>query len=186
MWKRTADFIAQQAAANQQPQTAAIADSNQLQSLPLSALSIDDGGPPQVTYGPEIPLTSSTPPATLTPNTETESTDPYCQILPGMTECLYPTIIADRSLHTPAAQDNNTLHSKITSELDKYLQEAADRHETQDNYFDRCHRSTNTSLKNQTWQTNTPWYSNLNNPMMNILTLMSTLLVTAAFISNLA
>ena len=44
------DLIAQQSATNQQPQAAATADSNQLQSLPLTALSLDDSGPPQMTY----------------------------------------------------------------------------------------------------------------------------------------
>ena len=71
--------------------------------------------------------------------------EPYHQILPSMTDRLYPTIIADSLSHTPVAQDNSTLHNQITSELDKYLQEATERHETQDNYFGRCHRSTNIS-----------------------------------------
>ena len=77
LWKWAVDLIAQQSAANQQPQAAATADSNRLQSLPLSAFSVDDSSPPQVTYGSDIPLTSSTPHATLTPNTETESMEPY-------------------------------------------------------------------------------------------------------------
>ena len=47
--------------------------------------------------------------------------DPYCQLIPGMTEHLYPTIIADSSLTTPTHQDSGTLHKQITSELDKYL-----------------------------------------------------------------
>ena len=41
-----------------------------------------------------------------------------------MSECLYPTLIADGSLSTPAADDCSTLQRQITSELDKYLQEA--------------------------------------------------------------
>ena len=63
---------------------------------------------------------------------------------PGMTDRLYPTIIDDSSLHTPATQDNSTLHNQIMSELDKYLQEATERCEIQDNSFNGCHRSTNT------------------------------------------
>ena len=47
------DFIAQQTQASQQLQVAATADSNELESLLLSALSVDDSGPPQVTYSPE-------------------------------------------------------------------------------------------------------------------------------------
>ena len=60
------DLVAQGTQANQQAQVAARAESNQLESLPLSALSADDSGPPQVTYSPEQPLAASTPRAILT------------------------------------------------------------------------------------------------------------------------
>ena len=46
---------------------------------------------------------------------------------------------------TPASDDCSTLHKQITSELNKYLQEAAEKCEAEDNYFDGCHMSTNTS-----------------------------------------
>ena len=62
-----------------------------------------------------------------------------------MSERLYPTLTADSSLSTPASDDCSTLHKQITSELDKYIQEAAEKHEVEDNYFDGCHMSTNTS-----------------------------------------
>ena len=48
-------------------------------------------------------------------------------------------------LSTPASDDCSTLHKQITSELDKYLQEAAEKCEAEGNYFDGCHTSTNTS-----------------------------------------
>ena len=48
-WKKAVDLVAKVTPANLQVQTAATADSQQLESLPLSALSIDDSGPPQVT-----------------------------------------------------------------------------------------------------------------------------------------
>ena len=95
-------------------------------------------------YGPEQPLTASTPRATTTPVGEIQPTDPYCQIIPGMSEHLYPTLTADGLLNTPASDDCSTLHKQITSELDKYLQEAAEKREVEDNYFDGCHTSTNT------------------------------------------
>ena len=44
-----------------------------------------------------------------------------------MSERLYPTSAADGSLSTPALDDCSTLHRQITSELDKYLQEAANK-----------------------------------------------------------
>ena len=62
-----------------------------------------------------------------------------------MGDCLYPTLTADGSLSTPASDDCSTLHKQITSELDKYLQEATKKCEAEDSYFHRCHKSTNTS-----------------------------------------
>ena len=52
-WKKAADFVAQQSAAT--------ADSKQFDTLPLSQLSIDDSGPPQVNYGTDSQLAASTP-----------------------------------------------------------------------------------------------------------------------------
>ena len=141
-WRKVADFIAQGTQATWQIQAVATVDSNQLESLPLSSLAADDNSPPQVNYGPEQPLTASTPRATTTPVSEIQPADP--QIIPGMSECLYPTLTADGLLSTPASDDCSTLHKQITSELDKYLQEAAEKHEAEDNYFGRCHMSTNT------------------------------------------
>ena len=143
-WRKVADFIAQGTQATQKIQAAATADFNQLESLLLSSLAADSS-PPQVNYGPEQPLAASTPRATTTPVGEIQPTDPYCQIIPGMSECLNPTLTADGSLSTPASDDCSTLHKQIMSELDKYLQEAAEKREAEDNYFDRCHTSTNTS-----------------------------------------
>ena len=60
-----------------------MAESQNLQSLPLSALSIDDSGPPQVTYEPQQPIATSTPRATSAESPEI-STEAYRQILPGM------------------------------------------------------------------------------------------------------
>ena len=130
------DLVAQGTQANQQVQAAAIADSSQLESFSLSTLSADDSSPPQVNYGTEQPLTASTPRASSTLTRETQAADTYCQIIPGMSECLYPTLVADGSLSTPAADNCSTLQKQITSELDKYLQEAAEKHEKDDNYYD--------------------------------------------------
>ena len=65
-WRKAADLIAQQTQDNQQVQTAATADSSQLESFPLSTLSANDSGPPQVNYGTEQPLAASTPRASST------------------------------------------------------------------------------------------------------------------------
>ena len=65
-WRKAADLVAQQTQANQQVQTAATADSSQLESFPLSTLSADDSDPPQVNYGTEQPIAASTPSASST------------------------------------------------------------------------------------------------------------------------
>ena len=65
-WRKAADLIAQWTQANQQVQATTTADSSQLESFPLSTLSTDDSGPPQVNYGTEQPLAASTPRASST------------------------------------------------------------------------------------------------------------------------
>ena len=66
IWRKAADLIAQGTQANQQVQAAAMADSSQLESFPLSTLSANDSSPPQVNYGTEQPLAASTPRASST------------------------------------------------------------------------------------------------------------------------
>ena len=53
-----------------------------------------------------------------------------------MSEHLYPILVADSSLSTPAVDDCSTLHRQKTFELDKYLQEATEKCEQGDNYYD--------------------------------------------------
>ena len=137
-----ADLVAQGTPANPQVQAAATAESEQLESLQLSALSVDDSSPPQVTYDSQQPM------ATSTPRADTPS-ETYRQIIPGMSDCLYPTLLADGLLGTQVADNHGMLQNQITSEVDKYLQEAVERCERDVNYFDWCHVATNTSSQQQ-------------------------------------
>ena len=66
-----------------------------------------------------------------------------------MSEHLYPTLIADGSLTTPAADNCSTLQRQITTEIDKYLQETTEKCERDDNYYDGWHVATNTSSLQQ-------------------------------------
>ena len=66
-----------------------------------------------------------------------------------MSDCLYPALIADGSLSTHVLDNHGTLQDQITSEVDKYLQEATERHERDVNYFDGWHVATNTSSQQQ-------------------------------------
>ena len=61
-----------------------------------------------------------------------------------MSDHLYPTLVADGSLSTPVADNCSTLQNQITSEIDKYLQEVAEKYERDDNYFEGWHVATNT------------------------------------------
>ena len=134
-WKKAVDLVAKATPANLQVQAAATAESQQLESLPLSALSVDDSRPPQVTYDSQQPIATSTPRATSTVTSETP-TEAYRQILPGMSDRLYPTLVADGPLSMHVPGNLGTLQNQLTSEVDKYLQEAAERHERDINYFD--------------------------------------------------
>ena len=147
-WKKAVNLVAKVTSANPQVQVAATVESQQLESLPLSALSIDDSGPPQVTYDSQQPIATSTPRATLTVTSET-FTEAYHQILPGMSDRLYPTLIADGSLTMHVPDNHATLQTQLTSEVDKYLQEAAERHKRDVNYFDGWHVATNTASQQQ-------------------------------------
>ena len=142
-WKKAADIIAKATPADPQVQAADTAESQNLQSLPLSTLSVDDSRPPQVTYESQLPIATSTPRATSTESPEI-STEVYRQILPGMSARLYPTLIADSSLDTHVPDNQDTLQTQLTSEVDKYLQEVAERCEMDVNYFDGRHMATNT------------------------------------------
>ena len=134
-WKNAADLVAKVTPAIPQAPATATAESQNLQSLLLSALLVDDSGPPQMTYEPHQPIATSTPRATSTESPEL-STEAYHQILPGMSSRLYPTLVADSSLDTHVSDNQDTLHTQLTSEVDKYLQEAAERREMDVNYFD--------------------------------------------------
>ena len=53
-----------------------------------------------------------------------------------MSARLYPTLVADSSLDTHILDNQDTLQTQLTSEVDKYLQEVAERREMDVNYFD--------------------------------------------------
>ena len=99
-----------------------------------------------MTYDSQQPIATSTPRATLTLTSETP-TEAYRQIIPGMSDHLYPTLIADGSLSTHVSDNHSMLQNQLTSEVDKYLQEVAERCERDINYFDGQHMATNTSSK---------------------------------------
>ena len=142
-WKKAAGIITEVTPAIPQVPAAAMVESQHLQSLPLSTLSVDDSGPPQVTYESQQPIATSTPRATSTEPLEI-STEAYRQILPGMSDRLYPTLVVDSLLDTHVPDNQDTLQTQLISEVDKYLQEVAERRERDINYFNGWHMATNT------------------------------------------
>ena len=142
-WKKAVDLVARVTPENLQVQAAATAESQHLQSLPLSVLAVDDSGPPQVTYDYQQPIATSTPRATSTETPEIP-TEAYHQILPGMSDHLYPTLVADSSLDTHVPDNHGMLQTQLTSEVDKYLQKVAERCERDVSYFDGWHVAMNT------------------------------------------
>ena len=134
-WKKAADLVAKVTPAVPQAPAAAMVEMQNLQSLPLSTLLVDDSRPPQVTDESQQPIATSTPRATSTESLEI-STEAYRQILPGMSAQLYLTLVADSLLDTHVPDNQDTLHTQLTSEVDKYLQKVAERCEMDVNYFD--------------------------------------------------
>ena len=147
-WKKAVDLVAKVTPANPQVQAAATAESQHLQSLPLSALSVNDSRPPQVTYDSQQPIATSTPRVTSTETPEIPI-EAYRQILPGMSHCLYPALVADGSLNTHVPDNHCTLQTQLILEVDKYLQEVAERCERDVNYFDGWHVAKNTTSQQQ-------------------------------------
>ena len=77
-WEKAAAFV------NQHKYAAATAQTYQLSSIPLSASSLDDSGPPMEQYGLHVPL------AVSIPNSRSTS---YQEIIPGIPQgSLYPTL----------------------------------------------------------------------------------------------
>ena len=147
-WKKAVDLVAKATPENPQVQAAAMAESQYLQSLPLSALAVDDSRPLQVTYDYQQPVATSTPRATSTETPEIP-TEAYRQILPRMSDHLYPTLVSDSSLDTHVPDNHGTLQTQLTSEVDKYLQEVAERRERDVNYSDGQHAAMNTTNQQQ-------------------------------------
>ena len=101
-----------------------------------------------MTYDSQQPIATSTPRATSTETPEIPI-EAYRQILPGMSDRLYPTLVADGLLNTYVPENHSTLQTQLTSEVDKYLQEVAERCERDVNYFYGWHMATNTTSQQQ-------------------------------------
>ena len=66
-----------------------------------------------------------------------------------MSDHLYPNLVAHSLLDTHVPDNHGTLQTQLTLEVDKYLQEVAERHERDVNYFDGWHAAMNTTNQQQ-------------------------------------
>ena len=77
-WRKAAALV------TQHKQEAAMTETDQLSSMPLSQIAIDDSSPPIVHYGTHMPVTASTPTGTDIYMHSSQQEDSYQQIIPGI------------------------------------------------------------------------------------------------------
>ena len=128
-WVKAAPLV------TQHKQEAATPEADQLSSMPLSQLAIDDSSPPVVDYGTHVPAATSTPTHTEEHVQSPQQEDPYQQILPGIPEgSLYPTLSSLSSQAVTCPEEAQSLPDKVSKGLEKYLQDAEQCHALEVNY----------------------------------------------------
>ena len=131
---------------SQHKQAATTAETDQLSSMPLYKISIDDSGLLVVHYGSHMPVAASTPTGTTAHVQSSPHEDSYQEIIPGIPQgSLYPTLSSLSSGPVAPATNEHSLLNRVTKGFDKYLQDAEQLHASEDIYFDSTIRSTNTS-----------------------------------------
>ena len=127
-------------------QDAAMAEMDQLSSIPLSQIAIDDSGLPVVHYGSHMPVAASTPMGTIAHSHSSLQEDSYQEIIPGIPQgSLYPTLSSLSSGLVASDTNAQSLSNKMTKVLDQYLQDTEQLHASEANYFGDTVRPTNTS-----------------------------------------
>ena len=130
------DWIKAATLITQQKQEAATADTDQLSSMPLSQLAMDDSGPPVMHYGTHMPAATSTPTHAEMDTYTLQQEDIYQQIIPGIPQgSLYPTLASFSSKERTSPEETQTLRDKISKGLEKYLQDAEQHRALEVNYF---------------------------------------------------
>ena len=139
-WRKVATLV------TQHKQEAAMAETDQLSSMPLSEIAIDDSGLPVVCYGSHMPVATSTPMGTISHSHSSPQEDSYQEIIPGIPQgSLYPTLSSLSSGLVASDTNEHSLSNKVTEGLDQYLQDAKQLRASEANYFDNTVRPTNTS-----------------------------------------
>ena len=123
----------------QHKQEAAMVEMDQLSSMPLSQIVMDDSGPPMVQYDMHMPVAASMDVHTHSSQHE----DSYQQIIPGIPQgSLHPTLSSLSSDPVASNDEVQSLHDKVSKGLDKYLKDVEQYHALELNYFDNTTRPT--------------------------------------------
>ena len=140
-WRKVAALVAQH------KQEAAMVEIDQLSSMPLSQIAIDDSSPPRVHYGTHVPIAANAPTGTDVHVHSSQQEDSDQQMIPGIPQgSLYPTV-SSLSLGAVASDtDVQSLRDKVTKGLDKYLQDTEQLCALEVNYFDDTARPTDILL----------------------------------------
>ena len=77
-WRKAATLV------TQHKQEAAMMKMDQLSSMPLSQIAIDDSSPPRVHYSMHMPVAASTPTGTDIHVHSSQQEDSYHEIIPGI------------------------------------------------------------------------------------------------------
>ena len=108
------DWIKAAALVTQQKQEVATSDTDQLRSMPLSQLAMDDSSPPVVHYGMHMPTAISTPTHTEVHTHGSQQADSYQQVIPGIPQgSLCPTLASLSSKAITPPEEAQTLHNKV-------------------------------------------------------------------------
>ena len=103
------DWIKAATLVTQQKQEAATADTDQLSSMPLSQLAMEDSSPPVMHYGMLVPAATSTPTHTEVNTHSLQQEDSYQQIIPHIPQgSLYPTLASLSSEENSSRRNTNT------------------------------------------------------------------------------
>ena len=107
------DWIKAVTLVTQHKQEAATTETDQLSSMPLSQLAMDDSSPPVVHYGMHVPTATSTQTGTEVHTHSSQQEDSYQQIIPGIPQgSLYPTLSSLSSEATTSQEEVQSLHDK--------------------------------------------------------------------------
>ena len=135
--RKAATFI------SQHKQAATTAETDQLNSMPLSKISIDDSSLLVVPYGSHVPVAASTSTGTAAHVQSSPQEDSYQEIIPSIPQgSLYPTLSSISSGPVAPATNEHSLCNRVAKGLDQYLQDAEQLCASEDNYSDGIIRST--------------------------------------------